>query len=186
MQSRRGATRRDLPAILLFYGVFVWSFAILFACSDIGRLAVGSPLQTISGTVESVFHEYGRSGNYFNLIVQTSAGPRHLTEEDLLMRSVPEASRFAPGDTVTAEVRNQSLHDVDWCWALTRNGRVILTLDQTERYFQTTVQEHRRFSDKFDLWALIGSSSLITCAVVLRRHFGGWLDKDRSASNAHS
>jgi hypothetical protein len=133
MQGRRGATRRDLPAVFLFYGVFVWLFAILLACSDIGRLAVGSPLQTISGTVESIFHKSGRSGNYFNLVVQTPAGPRHLTEEDLLMRSVPEARRFAPGDMVTAEVRHQALHDEDWCWALKRNGKVILTLDQTER-----------------------------------------------------
>jgi hypothetical protein len=115
MQGRRGATRRDLPAVFLFYGVFVWLFA------------------TISGTVESVFHKSGRSGNYFNLVVQTPAGPRHLTEEDLLMRSVPEARRFAPGDMVTAEVRHQALHDEDWCWALKRNGKVILTLDQTER-----------------------------------------------------
>jgi hypothetical protein len=113
------------------------------------------------------------------------AGPRHLTEEDLLMRSVQEARRFVPGDTVTAEVRHQSLHDQDWCWSLTRNGKVILTLDQTERYLQTTAEEHRRFSRKFDLWALLCSISLIPCALVLRRHFGGWVDKDRGSSHAH-
>lgn len=186
MPGRRGATRRDLPAILLFYGVFISLFAALFGFSDTGRLAVGSPLQTISGTVESVFHRYGRGGNYFNLIIQTSAGPRHLTEEDLLMRSVPEARRFAPGDTVTAEIRHQQLHDLDWCWALTRNGRVILTLDQTERYFQATVERDRRFGHRFDLWALIGSSILIACAVILRRRFGGWMDKNRRASHASS
>lgn len=186
MRDRRGVTRRDLPAVLLFYGVFVWLFAILFACSDIGRLAAGSPLQTISGTVESVFHRYGKSGNYFNLIVQTSDGPHQLTEEDSLMRSVPEARHFVPGDVVTAEVRHQSLHNLDWCWALERNGTVILTLDQTERYLQTTVEEHRRFNHKFDLWMLVGSTGLITCAFVLRRHFGGWIDKHRSTSNVHS
>jgi hypothetical protein len=183
MQGRRGATRRDLPVILLFYGVCVWGFAVLFACMDMrpfGLLASGSPLQTVSGTVQRVFHEPGSRGRYFNLIVLTPNGPRHLTDEDFIVRNVPEAHDFAPGDAVTAKVRHQSLHKLDWCWELSRNGTVLLTVDQTERSLQMLAEEHKRFSHKFDLFALIWSAALVNCAFVLRLHFGGWFDKRRS------
>jgi hypothetical protein len=183
MQGRRGANRRDLPAILLFYSVFVWAFAILFACEDLGPfklLAPGSPLETISGTVQRVFHEPGSRELYFNLIVLTPHGPRHLTDEDFIIRTVPEAGLFVPGDAVTAKVRHQSLHDLDWCWELSRNGRVILTLGQTERSLQMLAERHRRFSRKFDMFALIWSAVFISVAFALRRHFGGWIHKMRS------
>lgn len=186
MSKRRRATRRDLPAFLLFYGVFIWLFAILFAYVDNGRLAADKPIERISGTVENVFHEYGRSGNYFNLTVQTSDGFHHLTEEDALMRTLPEARRFVTGDTVTAEVRHQSQHNLDWCWGLARNGNTILTIDETHRYLQATTEEHKRFSHKFDLWALAISISFISSAVVLRLHFGSWTDKNRSVAISQS
>ena len=182
MQRRRGATRRDLPALLLFYGIIVWVFAILFACSDIGRLAAGSPLETVSGTVVSVFRREGKAGNYFNLIVQTPGGLRHLTQEDLLMWPLPEAHHFIPGDRIRAKVRHQTLHDLEWCWELNRNGIEILTLDQTERYLQTTDEKDRRFNHKFNLWALAISIGLLGCAFALRRHFGSWTDKTRGSS----
>ena len=184
MPTRRGATRRDLPAICLFYGVYIWFFALLLLPND-HRLANGSEIQSVSGTVERVFHEHGKSGNYFNLVVRASDGHHHFTEEGLLSRTIPEMARFVPGDLVTAQAKHDARKNLDWCWALARNGHIILTYDQTERYLQETAARHKRVSHITDVVTLVLSASLLTCAFLLRRHFGGWFDKPSNESIEH-
>lgn len=182
MSTRRGVTRRDLPSVCVFYAVLILPFAIVFSFPDNHRLAKDSELQFLSGRVENVFHKYGRDGNYFNLHIEASDGSHRLTQEDLLSETIPAMFRFAPGDLVTAEVRHDSRNGMDWCWELTRNGQEILTYAQTERYLQQTTSQDKRLGHVVDEIAIVLFGALLTSAFLLRRHYGGWIDKHAELS----
>jgi hypothetical protein len=169
---KRGATRRDSPALCLIY-------AAIFALAALGLpfaanldLAKESDLHTVAGTVQSAprVTNGGKGGIKLHIFVRGSDGLHHLTQDDLSW-DVPGIMSLRAGDNVTARVRRDRLgRNLDWLWELKRDGNTILSYEQTVRYLERRGAQGRVIAH----WAGGLSLGLFVAAILLRRHFGVW------------
>jgi hypothetical protein len=182
--AKRGATRRDSPALCLIYAAIFALVAIGLPFAASLDLAKESDLQTIAGSVQSAprVTNGGKGGVKLHIFVQGRDGLHHLTQEDL-SRDVPVVMDLRAGDNVTARVKHDSLgRDLDWLWELKRDGNTILSYEQTLRY----LERRNTRTGKIAPWAGALSLGLFVVAILLRRHFGAWRDTTNQSVPASS
>ncbi len=178
MDSRRKATRRDLPALCLLFGaIFALAAAALPFAAKLD-LAKRSELYRVSGTVQRVERtSVGKAGPKLHIFINDGNRVHHLTQNDLSY-DVPALRSLEPGDKVIALVRRDFFgRDLEWVWEVQRDGATILSYDETQRFLEqgTQLGIAARFAGAF-------SFALFVMAVALRIRFGAW--RDRSLSNA--
>jgi hypothetical protein len=169
---RRKVTRRDLPFILLVYGVLSAAFALAGPLAADSDLAKPSDLQSITGSVQRLPYTTvsGKAGRKLHIFVRAEDGLHHLTQDDL-SADVPAIMDLRVGDKVTALVKHDTLgRDLDWLWELHCNGATILSYRDTHRSLERRNMGIRELSH----WAGILALALLTVAILLRRHFGAW------------
>jgi len=114
----------------------------------------------------------GKAGRKLHILIRGNDGLHHLTQEDL-SDDVPGVMALRAGDRVTARVRHDPFgRDLDWLWELRRDGVVILSYEDTYRYFERVHVADLRLAH----WTGILAVGLFALAVLLRRHFGAWRD----------
>ena len=181
MDSRRKATRRDLPALCLLFGAIFALGAVALPFGAKLDLAKKSELSHVSGTVERVARTFaGKAGAKLHIFINDGNRVHHLTQDDL-SRDVPSLRSLEPGDKVVALVRRDFLgRDLEWVWELRRDGVTILSYDETQKFLGRGAERLRtvaRFAGAFSI-------ALLAIAVLLRLRFGAWRDHNlRSAVN---
>lgn len=173
MPSRRKATSRDLPALLLLFGVIFAFVALALSFGTNLGIAKRSDLHRVSGTVLSVSRTFvGKAGQKIQIFVRDGGPVHHLTQDDLSY-DVPALRSIHSGDNVTALVKSDLLgRDLEWFWELQRDGVAILTYEQTRSF----IERERERSLAIARWAGGLSIALLFAAILLRRRFGGWRD----------
>jgi hypothetical protein len=172
------ATRRDLPAICLIYGVI---FALAALGLPLGAkldMAQKSELHTISGIVQdSSRTDLPKAGRKLHILVQHSNRVYHLTQDDLSYE-VPALRSLRPGDNVTALVRHDFLgRDLEWVWEVQRDGVTILSYDQTQRFLEQIKEQMQAIA----LWAGVLSIGTFVLGIFLRMRFGAWRDRTKQS-----
>lgn len=176
--TRRKATRRDSPVICLVYAAI---FA--FACFGLPLaqnldMVKESELHPIAGTVQSTPRITTGKVIKLYIFIRASDGLHHLTQDDL-STDFPEIMDLRAGDNIVAHVKHDSMgRDLDWFWELERNGVMILSYRDTYRYRERSNARGRELAH----WAGEISLGLFVLAILLRRHFGVWRDKQQSVT----
>ena len=173
MGTHRRATRRDLPALCLIYGVILAFAALALPLGAKLDLAKRSELHSISGTVRDTSRtNLSKAGPKLHIFVQDSNRLHHLTQDDLSYE-VPAVRSLRAGDSVTVLVRRDFLgRNLEWVWEVQRDGVTILSYDQTQGFLEQTKQRMEAIA----LWASVLSIGTFMVAVFLRMHFGAWRD----------
>jgi len=173
MNPKRKATRRDLPALCVIYGV-IFAFAAL-ALPFGARLdmAKRNELHSISGTVQDMSRtDPPKTSPKLHILLKTGNRLHHLIQNDLSY-DVPAVRSLRVGDNVTALVRRDFFgRNLEWVWEVQRDGVTILSYDQTQRF----LEHARERTQGIACWAGILSIGIFAVAIVLRMHFGAWRD----------
>lgn len=180
-RPRLKAIYRDLPALLLIWGVI---FAVAALCKPFASdsfLPKENQLQTISGVVQRTPYITGPRDNKLQLFIRGSDGLHHLVQDDM-DHAVPgimePIMNLRVGDEVTARVERDSRgRDRDWLWELQRGGAMVLSYQDTRLFMERRNVRHRQFCN----WAGVLAFVLFVAAILLRRHFGTWSDTGQSA-----
>jgi len=179
MNPRRKATRRDLPALCVIYGVIFAFAALVLPLGARLDMAKRSELYSISGTVQDMSRtDPPKAGPKLHIFVQDSNRVHHLTQHDLSYE-VPALRRLRPGDNVTALVRRDFLgRNLEWVWEVQRDGVTILSYDQTQGFLERTKEQMQAIA----LWAGVLSIGTFMVAIFLRMRFGAWRDNTNRPS----
>src|SRR5215469_5576175 len=167
MNTKRKATRRDLPALCVIYGV-IFAFAAL-ALPFGARLdmAKRSELHSISGTVQDMSRTNPpKASPKLHILVKTGNRLHHLIQNDLSY-DVPAVWSLRAGDNVTALVRRDFFgRNLEWVWEVQRDGVTILSYDQTQRFLEHATERTQCTTD-----------GCLTVQVLARTYFGPGLFK---------
>ncbi len=179
--TRRKATRRDLPAICLIYAViFAFACFALPLAQNLG-MAKLSELHPIAGIVQSAPRTTRGKVIKLHILIHASDGLHHLIQDDL-SADFPEIMDLRAGDNVVARVRHDSWgRDLDWFWELERSGVTILSYEDTYRYKERCNARGLKMAH----WAGVISLGLFVLAILLRKHFGAWREKQQSVTAVH-
>lgn len=174
-----GATRRDLPAMFLMYGVIfaLGAFGLPIANNLDNKIIQEKDLQSISGTVQSAPRTTsGKGSMHLHIYLRASNGIFHLVQDDLT-RSVPAIMDLRTGDRVTARVSPDRTREVNWLWELRREGSTILSYEDTCRWIEGCKARGRVIAH----WTGGLSLGCFALAILLRKYFGAWRDSKWSA-----
>ena len=177
-RPRRKTTRRDLPVILLIFGVIFGVAALCGPFASDSLLPKESDLRTISGLVQRAPYITGpgKGGNMLQIFVRESDDLHHLTQDDmghLVPGIMDPIMNLRVGDKVTARVERDSLgRDLDWLWEMQRGGITILSYQDTHLFMERRNVRTRQLCH----WAGVLAFVSFLVAVLLRRHFGAWKD----------
>lgn len=173
MSTHRRATRRDLPALCLIYGVILALAALGLPLGAKLDMTKRSELHAIYGTVQDMSRtNLSKAGPKLHIFVQDSNGLHHLTQDDMSCE-VPALRSLRAGDNVTALVRRDFLgRNLEWVWEVQRDGVTILTYDQTQEFLEQTRERMQAIA----LWAGVLSIGTFMVAIFLRMRFGAWRD----------
>jgi hypothetical protein len=171
----------DSPAGILIFVVIFAAFALCRPFASDSYLAKEGDLQTISGSVQRAPYVYhgSKGAAHLHILVRGSDGLYDLTQDDMdrgfpgIMSPIMD---LRVGDKVTARVKHDSLgRNLEWLWELQRDGKTILSYQDTHRYLEHQNMRMRRLCS----WAGGIAFLLFLIAVLLRMHFGAWTGNKR-------
>src|ERR1700744_2394333 len=170
-RPRRKATRRDLPAFLLIYGVTFAVAALCWPFASDSFLPKKNDLRTISGIVQRAPYitRPGRGGDMLHIFVRDSDGLYLLIQDDMdnvVPGIMDPIMKLRVGDKVTARVKRDSLFDHDWLWEMQQGGITILSYQDTHLFMARRNMRIRQLCR----WAGVLAFVLFAVAILLRRH----------------
>jgi len=164
-------TRRDLPSLLMFFGLASGMFALIMLTVATKTIKKESELQPIAGIVESVSEsQLSRFGPKWRIVIKDGSRSYSLTQYDLAYLA-PRSLSLHPGDKIAARVNQDwTSRDLKWIWELRQNGNTILSYDDISNYFKASNQKDYRIAR----YAVAISFGLFMLGAILRLYFGVW------------
>jgi hypothetical protein len=171
MPLRRALNRRDLPALCMLFGGLLGAGAVGIPLAGRLDLAPEGSLTVFSGQVVNVYRtDLPKTSRKLRILIRAADRVHHLTQDDM-SKVVPALMSVRVGDNITARVRPDVLgRDLDWLWELQRDGTMILTYGDTDRFLRQV--RARTISLAYGMGFI--SVCLLAVGVSLRMHFGAW------------
>jgi hypothetical protein len=171
MADRRNLTARDMPALLVLFGGVLGAGAVGMPFAEQLDMANERDLISVSGQVVRIYvTNRPKAGRMLQVALKSSDRILNLTQKDM-SAVIPAIGSIKPGDEIDARVRHDALgRDLDWIWALNRDGKTVVSYQDTEYYLQALQARSRWFTYSAGLL----SACLLAAGVTMRRRFGAW------------
>jgi hypothetical protein len=176
--ARRQASRRDLPGLCLLFAAALAAGALGLPLASKLDFAKESDLYSIDGTLLSAPTYISGKGAHLEISLLASDGAHRFAQDDL-SSEVPAIWDLHAGDNVILRVKRYS-PGLGRFWEIKRNGIAILSYQDTYRYEKSCEARVRKLA----YWMGGLSLGLLLLAILLRKHFGAWRDKQTSAFGA--
>jgi hypothetical protein len=184
-RPRRKATYRNLPVLLLIWGVIFAAVALCRPFASNSFLPKEKELRTISGIVQRAPYitRPGRGGHKLQIFVLGGDGLHHLTQDDmghLVPGIMDPIMKLRVGDKVIARVEHDPFgRYLDWLWEMQRGDTTILSYQDTHLFMERRNVRIRQLCN----WAGILAFVSLAAAIFLKRHFGSWRETEQSAES---
>ena len=127
-------------------------------------------LQLMSGTVSGLNERAVKNGRALTIYVKDGVREYSLSQDHLLYISC-DISSIHIGDKIFAFVKPSSINqDVKKVWEISKNGNLVLSYEQTRKYFQRV---NENVNQTFHFMLSISIVSFVI-GIVLRMIFGAW------------
>jgi hypothetical protein len=173
MPARRSLTVRDMPTLFVLFGGILAAGAVGIPLAEQLDLANEHDLVAVSGQVDRIYvTNRPRAGRNLQIALRSSDRVHNLTQEDM-SAVIPAIGSIKPGDEIDARVSHDTVgRNLEWIWVLNRDGKTIVSYQDTENFLQALHSRTRWFTYGTGL----SSICLIVAGVAMRRRFGAWRD----------
>jgi hypothetical protein len=169
MPVKRKLTRRDLPSVCMALGTFILIGALILSFGST-TIEEKSNLQLMSGTVSGLNERAVKGGRALTIYVKDGVREYSLSQDHLLYIGC-DISSIHIGDKIVALVKPSSINqDVKKVWEISRNGILVLSYEQTRKYFERV---NENVNQTFHIMLTI-PFVLFAMGIVLRVFFGAW------------